>query len=316
MRSRSLWQAASGRRNVLEIVVNDVVKTYKDIIAVDHVSLSIEKGSVCGIIGPNGAGKTTLMEIMLGLRKQDSGTVTIDGMDNIKDHRKLVYHIGAQLQESELPANIKVREAINLQAALFKVKPDVRKLLEEFNLLDKAGAYCSKLSGGQRQRLFILLAVIHDPEIVFFDELSTGLDPVSRQEVWNYVKRLKKRDKTIIVSTHYMQEAEEICDNVMLINNGVVVDSGSPAELTAKLPFSQVVTFEALLSEGDVKDRLKTMRDFAGMERLSSGKYRAFAGKSFSIDRLRESGIDGLKGLQVRESCFEDYFYYKVKIKG
>ena len=300
----------------MEIAINDVVKTYGDISASDHISFGIEKGSVCGIIGPNGAGKTTLIESMLGLRKQDSGTITIQGLDSIRDHKKLVYRIGAQLQESELPANIKVKEAVVFQAALFGVRPDVDQLLADFNLTDKAKSYCSRLSGGQRQRLFILLAVIHDPDIIFFDELSTGLDPVSRQEVWNYVKKLKRQHKTIIVSTHYMQEAEEICDKVVLINKGAVVDSGSPAALTGKLPFRQVITFDSPASDSRISSVFGKMKGFVSMENPSPDKYRIYAGEDFSIGRLRDSDVGSIRGLHIRESCFEDYFYYKVKMKG
>lgn len=299
----------------MEIILNDIVKSYKNTPAVSHVSVNIKKGQVFGIIGPNGAGKTTLMEIMLGLRKQDSGSVLIQGMDNIADHKKLVYHIGAQLQESELPANIKVKEAINLQAALFKVKPDIPRLLHEFNLQDKADSYCSKLSGGQKQRLFILLAIIHNPEIIFFDELSTGLDPVSRQEVWNYVKKLRNQNKTIIVSTHYMQEAEEICDEVMLINKGTVIDIGSPQALTDKLPFDQVIDFTSSEENENLRKHLEKMPGFINLEPLEQGHYRIFTDKSFSMDALGSSKLN-IDKIQSRCSCFEDYFYYKVKIKG
>lgn len=299
----------------MEIAINDVVKSYGNILASNHISFGIEKGSVCGIIGPNGAGKTTLIESMLGLRKQDSGSITIQGMDSIRDHKKLVYRIGAQLQESELPVNIKVKEAVMFQAALFKVKPDIDRLLEDFNLAEKAGAYCSKLSGGQKQRLFILLAVIHDPDIIFFDELSTGLDPVSRQEVWNYVKKLKQQNKTIIVSTHYMQEAEEICDNVVLINKGSVVDIGSPKTLTEKLPFRQVVSFDSSSPEEKITASFRKMKGFVNIESISPGKYRAYTETDFSIDDLRSSDVVDMRGLQIRESCFEDYFYYKIKMK-
>lgn len=300
----------------MEIAINDVVKSYGNILASDHISFGIEKGSVCGIIGPNGAGKTTLIESMLGLRKQDSGTITIQGLDTIRDHKKLVYRVGAQLQESELPANIKVKEAVIFQAALFGVRPDVNRLLEDFNLTEKARSYCSKLSGGQKQRLFILLAVIHDPDIIFFDELSTGLDPVSRQEVWNYVKKLKRRNKTIVVSTHYMQEAEEICDSVVLINRGAVVDKGSPESLTGKLPFRQVITFDSPSPENRVSSVFRKMKGFVSMENPSPDKYRIYAGEDFSIGGLRDSDVGVMRGLQIRESCFEDYFYYKVKMKG
>ena len=300
----------------MEIVVENIKKAYKENKAVDDISFSVKKGEVYGIIGPNGAGKTTLMEMMLGLRKQDSGTITIQGMDTIKDHKKLVYCIGAQLQESELPANIKVKEAIKLQAALFGLKADVPKLLRDFHLEEKAGAYCSKLSGGQKQRLFILLAVIHDPDILFFDELSTGLDPVSRQDVWNYVEKLKGQGKTILVSTHYMQEAEQICDRVMMVNKGKVVDVGTAKELTGKLPFSRVIELECGNNLKKLEEYLGSMKGFVGMDHLGEKNCRIYVKQKFSLDALLDNGKLNLSNVQSRQSNFEDYFYYKVKVKG
>lgn len=299
----------------MEITVNNVRKYYKENKAVDDISFSVRKGEVYGIIGPNGAGKTTLMEMMLGLRRQDSGKITIHGMDSVKDHKKLVYHVGAQLQESDLPVNIKVREAIDLQAALFHKKADTAGLLKAFNLEEKAGAYCSRLSGGQKQRLFILLAVIHDPDILFFDELSTGLDPVSRQEVWDYVDKLKQQGKTILVSTHYMQEAEKICDRVMMVNNGGVVDIGTAKELTGKLPFSCVVEFEAEAGRKRLEQSVSRMRGCSCMETVGEKKYRIYTDQRFSIDELYRRKELGLSNIMSRESNFEDYFYYKVKVK-
>ena len=256
------------------------------------------------------------MEIMLGLRRQDGGTVTIQGLDSARDHKKLVYRVGAQLQESELPANIKVREAVKLQAALFGVRTDIESRLREFNLEEKAGAYCSRLSGGQKQRLFILLSVIHNPDIVFFDELSTGLDPVSRQEIWNYVGELRKQGKTIIVSTHYMQEAEEICDRVMLVNEGKIVDIGTACELKEKLPFHRVLEFECIGEEEEILQDLQQACGFCGAEKLSPKRYRVFITDQFSIDRFLEAQKEAVAGVQSRQSSFEDYFYYKVKMKG
>jgi ABC-2 type transport system ATP-binding protein len=300
----------------LEIQVQDVLKTYHGITAVDHISFDVPKGCVCGIIGPNGAGKTTLMEIMMGLRKQDSGQVTMQGMETRRDHKKLVYHLGAQLQESELPANIKVKEAIRLQAALFGIRPDIDRLLADFNLKEKENAFCSKLSGGQRQRLFILLAIIHDPEIVFFDELSTGLDPVSRQEVWNYVEKLKAQGKTILVSTHYMQEAEAICDQVILINHGRIVDRGTPDALKEKLPFHYVVSFGTALPLEVLQQRLLGMPGVLNLEGAGPGKFHLYTTEDLRIDALRQKKDLPLSDLQIRPRNFEDYFYYKVKLEG
>lgn len=300
----------------MEIQVKDIAKSYGGLKAVDGITFDINRGEVYGIIGPNGAGKTTLMEIMLGLRRQDGGTVTIQGLDSVRDHKKLVYRVGAQLQESELPANIKVREAVKLQASLFGVRTDIESRLRDFNLEEKSGAYCSRLSGGQKQRLFILLAVIHNPDIVFFDELSTGLDPVSRQEIWNYVGELRKQGKTIIVSTHYMQEAEEICDRVMLVNEGKIVDIGTACELKEKLPFHRVLEFECIGEEEEILQDLQQACGFCGAEKLSPKRYRVFITDQFSIDRFLEAQKEAVAGVQSRQSSFEDYFYYKVKMKG
>ena len=300
----------------MEIQVKDIAKSYGGLKAVDGITFDINRGEVYGIIGPNGAGKTTLMEIMLGLRRQDGGTVIIQGLDSVRDHKKLVYRVGAQLQESELPANIKVREAVKLQASLFGVRTDIESRLRDFNLEEKSGAYCSRLSGGQKQRLFILLAVIHNPDIVFFDELSTGLDPVSRQEIWNYVGELKKQGKTIIVSTHYMQEAEEICDRVMLVNEGKIVDIGTACELKEKLPFHRVLEFECIGEEEEILQDLQQACGFCGAEKLSPKRYRVFITEQFSIDRFLEAQKEAVAGVQSRQSSFEDYFYYKVKMKG
>mgnify|MGYP002563648966 CR=1 FL=1 len=208
----------------MEIAVNNVKKYYKENKAVDDISFSVRKGEVYGIIGPNGAGKTTLMEMMLGLRRQDSGTITTHGMDSIKDHKKLVYHVGAQLQESDLPVNIKVREAIHLQAALFHKKADTAELLRTFNLEEKAGAYCSRLSGGQRQALTLLMATMNPPKLLLLDEHTAALDPGTAEKVLNLTSRIvEEHHLTCLMITHNMQSALELGNRILMMDSGDIV---------------------------------------------------------------------------------------------
>lgn len=302
-----------------QVVIHNASKSYKGLKALREVSFSIHGGEIFVIVGPNGAGKTTLLECMMGLRNLDEGTITVLGMDSKNDHDKLVRKVGAQLQQSELPSNIKVKEAVRLQAGLFGIKVNADELLSEFNLGDKANYFCSKLSGGQKQRLFILLATLHDPEVIFFDELSTGLDPVSRREVWNVVLKLKEQGRTIIVTTHLMQEAEEICDRAMLIDKGRIVDIGTVKELTGKLQFSSVIEFEFHGDPEVIKNILENIDGIVEIQMISPHKYNMTVKDSFSSDifkrTLAESGAQIQKFIN-RQSNFEDYFYYTVRRKG
>ncbi len=301
------------------VIVKNAEKRYKGIRAVDDISLTIFKKEIFGIVGPNGAGKTTLMECMMGLRKLDDGSITILGLDSNKDHKKLVYKVGAQLQQSELPANIKVKEAIRLQAGLFNVSVDEDDLMERYDLTTKAKTYFSKLSGGQKQRLFILLATINDPEIVIFDELSTGLDPVSRRKVWDSVLRLKEEGKTVIVSTHLMQEAEEICDRVVMINKGKTIGLGSVKELIRELPYTHVLEVE---HSGDYKlleKSIEGIEGITGIKKISLHKYAIYTTQELKLDILRERLEDmniGTGNLSYRPCNFDDYFYDKVSKEG
>jgi ABC-2 type transport system ATP-binding protein len=198
---------------------------------VDAVSLEVAEGEIFGLIGPNGAGKTTTMECVEGIRRPDRGKISILGLDPFRDVYRLQNRIGVQLQQAQLQKRIKVWEAVDLWASLYSKRVDSRRLLEQLGLADKRNAWFTTLSGGQKQRLFIALALINDPEVVFLDELTTGLDPQARRAIWDLVRGIRERGKTVFMTTHLMEEAERLCDRVAIIEHGRVIDVGTPQEL-------------------------------------------------------------------------------------
>ncbi|MDP9337805.1 MAG: ABC transporter ATP-binding protein [Acidobacteriota bacterium] len=214
------------------IQVSGVRKTYGSTVAVDEVSFEVNDGEIFGLIGPNGAGKTTTMECIEGLRTPDRGTISVLGLDPFRQVYKLQNRIGVQLQQAQLQKRIKVWEATDLWASLYSKKAsDAERLLEQLGLTDKRDAWFMNLSGGQKQRLFIALALINDPEVVFLDELTTGLDPQARRAIWDLVRGIRERGKTVFLTTHLMEEAERLCDRVAIIERGRIIDMGSPDQL-------------------------------------------------------------------------------------
>jgi ABC-2 type transport system ATP-binding protein len=207
-------------------------KTYGRTVAVDEVSFEVYDGEIFGLIGPNGAGKTTTMECIEGLRSPDRGTISVLGLDPFRQVYKLQDRIGVQLQQAQLQKRIKVWEAVDLWSTLYRKKPaDGKRLLEQLGLTDKRDAWFMTLSGGQKQRLFIALALINDPEVVFLDELTTGLDPQSRRAIWELVRGIRERGKTVFLTTHLMEEAERLCDRVAIIEHGRIIDIDTPQKL-------------------------------------------------------------------------------------
>ncbi|MEX1128626.1 MAG: ABC transporter ATP-binding protein [Vicinamibacterales bacterium] len=209
-------------------------KAYGRTVAVQDVSFEVQPGEIFGLIGPNGAGKTTTMECVEGLRTPDRGTISVLGMDPSRDSRALQQRIGVQLQEAQLQKRVKVREAVALWASLYRKPADGDRLIEQLGLGDKRNAWFMTLSGGQKQRLFIVLALINDPELVFLDELTTGLDPQARRAIWELVRGIRQRGKTVFLTTHLMEEAERLCDRVAILDHGRIVDVGTPAELVRR----------------------------------------------------------------------------------
>lgn len=214
------------------IQVSGVRKTYGATVAVDEVSFEVNDGEIFGLIGPNGAGKTTTMECIEGLRTPDRGTISVLGLDPFRQVYKLQERIGVQLQAAQLQKRIKVWEAVDLWASLYQKKAiDGENLLKQLGLADKRSAWFMNLSGGQKQRLFIALALINDPEVVFLDELTTGLDPQSRRTIWDLVRGIRERGKTVFLTTHLMEEAERLCDRVAIIEHGRIIDIDTPERL-------------------------------------------------------------------------------------
>src|SRR5215213_11041996 len=214
------------------IQVSNFRKTYNEFVAVDDVSFDVYDGEIFGLIGPNGAGKTTTMECVEGLRTPDSGRISVLGLDPFHDVHMLQQRVGVQLQEAQLQKRIKVKEAVHLWSVLYARKAsDGERLLEQLGLTEKRDAWFMTLSGGQKQRLFIALALISDPDVVFLDELTTGLDPQARRAIWDLVRGIRTRGKTVFLTTHLMEEAERLCDRVAIIDHGRIVDVGTPLQL-------------------------------------------------------------------------------------
>jgi len=216
------------------IQVSGIRKTYGATVAVSEVSFEVREGEIFGLIGPNGAGKTTTMECVEGVRRPDRGAIRILGLDPFRDVYEVQRRIGVQLQQAQLQKRIKVWEALDLWAALYPGAVDRDRLLEQLGLADKRNAWFMTLSGGQKQRLFIALALIHDPEVVFLDELTTGLDPQSRRAIWDLVRGIRNRGKTVLMTTHLMEEAERLCDRVAIIEHGKIIEAGTPEELVGR----------------------------------------------------------------------------------
>src|SRR6202522_3165861 len=217
------------------IQVSGIRKTYGSTVAVEEASFEVNEGEIFGLIGPNGAGKTTTMECIEGLRKSDRGSIAVLGLDPFRQVYKLQHRIGVQLQQAQLQKRIKVWEAVDLWASLYGKKAvDGTRLLEQLGLTDKRGAWFMNLSGGQKQRLFIALALINNPEVVFLDELTTGLDPQARRAIWDLVRGIRERGKTVFLTTHLMEEAERLCDRVAIIENGRIIDVDTPQGLVVR----------------------------------------------------------------------------------
>jgi ABC-2 type transport system ATP-binding protein len=217
------------------IQVSGVRKTYGKTIAVDEVSFEVNDGEIFGLIGPNGAGKTTTMECIEGLRTPDRGTISVLGLDPFRQVYKLQDRIGVQLQQAQLQKRIKVWEAVDLWATLYqKPAADGERLLEQLGLTVKRNAWFMNLSGGQKQRLFIALALINNPEVVFLDELTTGLDPQARRAIWDLVRGIRERGKTVFLTTHLMEEAERLCNRVAIIEHGRIIDIDTPESLVSR----------------------------------------------------------------------------------
>jgi ABC-2 type transport system ATP-binding protein len=214
--------------------VENLVKRYGDVEAVRGVSFSVEEGEVFGLLGPNGAGKTSTVEVMEGLRVPDGGRISVCGIDPQKDPTGLKHEIGATLQSTSLPDKLKVGEALRLFAGFYKRTRNPDDLLKRFGLEEKRNAFYNQLSGGQKQRLALAMALVNDPRVLFLDEPTAGLDPQVRREIYDIIEELKREKKTIVLTTHYIEEAEKLCDRVAIVDHGKVIATGTPRELKGR----------------------------------------------------------------------------------
>ncbi|WP_328553312.1 ABC transporter ATP-binding protein [Streptomyces sp. NBC_00358] len=225
------------------IEVSGLRKSYSGRDVVDGVSFTVEEGEIFGILGPNGAGKTTTVECVEGLRVPDAGRVRVTGLDPVADHERVARVLGAQLQESELQAKLTVREALELYASFYPNPADWRPLAERLGLADRLGTRFGRLSGGQKQRLFIALALIGAPRVVVLDELTTGLDPRARRDTWQLIEDVRAQGVTVLLVTHFMEEAQRLCDRIAVIDKGRVAALDTPAGLIRRSAGSTVVSF-------------------------------------------------------------------------
>jgi ABC-2 type transport system ATP-binding protein len=236
------------------IEVEDLVKTYDGVNVVDGISFSVNEGEIFGIVGPNGAGKTTTVESVEGLRTPDNGSIRVLGLDPISDRYEVTQRLGAQLQESRLQDRLQVGEACELYASFYDQPADWNELLVRLGLDGKVDARYSSLSGGQKQRLAVALALIGSPEIAILDELTTGLDPQARRSVWENIEDIRDNGVTVVLVTHFMEEAERLCDRIMVIDRGQVVALDTPAGLVARIGADQQLRFRpsAPISDADL----------------------------------------------------------------
>jgi ABC-2 type transport system ATP-binding protein len=232
---------AEDMRKVIE--VHNLHKAYGGTVAVEDVSFAVEEGEIFGILGPNGAGKTTTVECIEGLRTPGSGMISVLGLNPQRDRAELTQVLGVQLQDSQLPAKLEVAEALSLYSAFYRNPADWRGLLEVLGLADKAQTRFAKLSGGQKQRLSIALALLGSPRVAVLDELTTGLDPQARRDTWDLIEGIRDRGVTVVLVTHFMEEAERLCDRVALIDSGRVVVVDTPANLAERAGDEQRIQF-------------------------------------------------------------------------
>jgi ABC-2 type transport system ATP-binding protein len=221
------------------IEVKKLCKSYANVKAVQNINISICRGEVFGLLGANGAGKSTTIECILGTKKQDTGTVSILGMNPQKDRKKLFEKVSVQFQETNYQDKIRVAELCEVTASLYRNSLDYAGLLKQFGLSDKLKSPICELSGGQKQRLFIVLALIPNPEVVFLDELTTGLDARARRDVWKSLSDLKQKGLTILLTSHFMDEVETLCDKIMILKNGKTIFYGTVQEAVAASPYEK-----------------------------------------------------------------------------
>jgi ABC-2 type transport system ATP-binding protein len=294
------------------VEIEHLRKTYGTVVAVDDVSFSVAEGEIFGILGPNGAGKTTTVECAIGLRSPDSGTIRLMGLDPRTDRDRIREIVGVQLQESAFPAKLRVGEILEEFRSFYRQPADVRELVETLGLADKRRSYYRSLSGGQRQRLSVALALIGGPKIAVLDEMTTGLDPQARRDAWELIEGVRDRGVTIVLVTHFMEEAERLCDRVALIDHGRIVALDTPANLTTRAQGGKSVRF---LPSAPFDDRLLTaLPEVTRVEH--EGQHVIVTGTGELVNTvvlaLHAAGLEA-RDVQLDASSLEDAF---VRLTG
>ncbi|OAI38941.1 multidrug ABC transporter ATP-binding protein [Planctomycetaceae bacterium SCGC AG-212-D15] len=279
--------------------------------AVNGLDLEVFRGECFGLLGPNGAGKTTTIEILEGLQTPTSGDVEVLGQRWGLDDNALRERLGISLQETRLAEKLTVRETLVLFRSFYRQGQSPDALLEQVALTEKAGAYVGKLSGGQKQRLAVACALVGDPELIFLDEPTTGLDPQSRRQLWDILRGFRSQGRTVLLTTHYMDEAERLCDRVAVVDHGKVIALGSPAELIARLGGEHFVEFSVIQSDGLRDDALRSLPATVSVRREDEAFCLAVTAPHITIPALLEllqSHSLTLAGLTTRHASLEDVF--------
>ncbi|HHV55570.1 MAG TPA: ABC transporter ATP-binding protein [Firmicutes bacterium] len=301
------------------IVVEGLTKRYGNLTAVREVSFSVEQGEIFGLLGPNGAGKTTTLEIIEGLRRADAGRVTVRGIDVAVEPRRARSVMGVQLQEAGFFEKLTVTETIATFASFHRRSLPVRRLIERLQLQDKARTLVENLSGGQRQRLSVALALVNDPDIVFLDEPTTGLDPQARRNLWDIIRSIREEGRTVVLTTHYMEEAEELCDRVAIMDHGEIIALDTPARLVqTHAPGAKVfVTPGRDGMTGEMLSILSELPAAAGVDANGNGELAVHTQDlETTVAALIDWGRSGriqYKSLRVEVSNLEDVF---LKLTG
>ena len=295
--------------NSAVVHVEDLRKRYGDIEALRGITFEIKAGEVFGLLGPNGAGKTTTIEILEGLREADGGTVTVCGMDPGREQTALKQRIGAQLQATVLPDKIRVREALALFASFYHEPASIDLLMERFGLTEKREAFFENLSGGQKQRLALALSMVNNPELVLLDEPTVGLDAQVRRDIYDLIERFREEHRTTLLTTHYIEEAERLCDRVAIIDHGHVIALGTPRELV--LHSGKGTRIEVSLARPVLPDRLKQLDSVLDCVE-TDGRYVLHAQPAApaiaSLVRLLEAEENILLDLHIAQPTLEDVF--------
>src|SRR6201997_768868 len=289
--------------------VENLVKRYGDVEAVRGVSFSVEEGEVFGLLGPNGAGKTSTVEVMEGLRVPDGGRISVCGIDPERNPTELKHEIGATLQSTSLPDKLKVGEALRLFAGFHKRTRNADDLLRRFGLEEKRNTFYSQLSGGQKQRLALAMSLVNDPRVLFLDEPTAGLDPQVRREIYTIIEELKKERKTILLTTHYIEEAEKLCDRVAVVDQGRVIAQGTPRELKQRSAGTTRIELRLARPESDAA--LKQLEGVADC-RASDGVYVVHSTRVpqtiVSLVKYLEANGNELSSLDIAAPSLEDVF--------